>query len=184
MVRFTMLAVALLVLTGTSNARGQDTDEVKKLKKEVELLERELKVARVENEQLKREIEQLKAAKTTTKKEEPQKKTLSELLPTETTLSGDYAGEKAGSERGTFAVTITERTGNKVKGTWLAKPDMKEAYPEREIVGEISDNKLVLRPVNTVTKWTCTMYLKGQALEGYNVFPDGNRVKVALKVAK
>ena len=38
MIRFTMLAVALLTLVGASSARGQDTDEVKRLKEKIELL--------------------------------------------------------------------------------------------------------------------------------------------------
>ncbi len=62
MVRFTMLAVALLVLTGASNARGQDTDEVKRLKEKVELLETKLKLAERDIQDLKKENDQLKAS--------------------------------------------------------------------------------------------------------------------------
>jgi hypothetical protein len=56
MIRFPVLALALLALTSASSARGQETDEVKRLKREIELLERELKVARSENDLLKAKI--------------------------------------------------------------------------------------------------------------------------------
>ena len=61
MVRYTMLAVALLALTGASNARAQDTDETKRLKDKIELLETKLKLAERDIQDLKKENDQLKA---------------------------------------------------------------------------------------------------------------------------
>ncbi len=61
MVRFTLLGVALLIVVGASDARGQEPAEVKRLEKEIELLKRELKAAREENDLLKKEVERLKA---------------------------------------------------------------------------------------------------------------------------
>ena len=62
MIRFTMLAVALFVLTGASNVRSQDSDEVKRLKVKVELLEAKLETAKLKIEKLQKENEQLKAS--------------------------------------------------------------------------------------------------------------------------
>jgi hypothetical protein len=182
--RVIFLSATLSLLCGSGIVRGDDADEIKLLKKEIELFKAKLEAANLKIEKLERENELLKGNKLTTEKEDTKKKTLSELLTPETVLTGDWAGTAAGADSGTLTVTITERTGNKLKGTWLAKATNKDAFPEREIVGEISDNKLTLRPVNTVAKWTCTLTFKGQALEGFNVLSDGTRAKIALKVPK
>jgi len=63
-----MLAVAIMVLAGASNARGQDADEVKRLKKEIELLQSKLETANLKIEKLQTENEQLKAGRSKTAK--------------------------------------------------------------------------------------------------------------------
>ena len=64
MVRFPMLAVALLILAGASSARSQETDEVKRLKEKVELLQAKLEAATLRIEKLQAENDQLKAGGT------------------------------------------------------------------------------------------------------------------------
>ena len=66
MVRFTILFVTLVVLPGTLNACGPD-DDVKQLKKEVELLKAKLEVANLKVEKLQKENDELKAGGATTK---------------------------------------------------------------------------------------------------------------------
>jgi len=58
--RFTILAMVVLVSAELTNSRGQDTDEVRRLKERIELLEAKLKLAEKENELLKKEMEILK----------------------------------------------------------------------------------------------------------------------------
>ncbi len=60
MIRFTMVAAVLLAAAGASVARGQDADEVAKLKREVELLKKENVLLAKEAELLKKEVELLK----------------------------------------------------------------------------------------------------------------------------
>lgn len=62
MTRFTMLAAALFVLTGTSHVRGEDPAETAKLKREIELLKKENALLSKEVELLKKEVDQLKKA--------------------------------------------------------------------------------------------------------------------------
>ncbi|OWK39487.1 hypothetical protein FRUB_06050 [Fimbriiglobus ruber] len=53
--------MALFVLSGASNARGQDSDEVKRLKEKIELLEAKLEAAKLKMEKLETENKQLQA---------------------------------------------------------------------------------------------------------------------------
>jgi hypothetical protein len=61
MSRLALLTVALVLLAGASNAHGQDSEEVKRLKKEIELLQAKLEAANLKIEKLQKENEQLKA---------------------------------------------------------------------------------------------------------------------------
>src|SRR5262245_39966832 len=62
MARGVVLAVVLLVAFVAPGASGQDTEEVKRLKDRVAILEAKVKRAEAENAQLKQEVAQLKAA--------------------------------------------------------------------------------------------------------------------------
>lgn len=66
MVRFTILVVTLVVFAGTSNAQGPG-DDVKQLKKEVELLKAKLEVANLKVEKLQKENDEIKAGGATAK---------------------------------------------------------------------------------------------------------------------
>jgi hypothetical protein len=61
MARFMLLLPAIFALTGASNARGEDTEEVKRLKEKVELLQAKLEAANLKIEKLQKENDQLRA---------------------------------------------------------------------------------------------------------------------------
>ncbi len=60
MARVLMLVMAVVLIAGVSNARGDDTEEVKRLKKQVEDLQSKLKDASLKVEKLEAENMQLK----------------------------------------------------------------------------------------------------------------------------
>lgn len=63
MARFMLVPVVLFLLASGPAVRGQDTNETKRLKERVELLETKLKLAEKENELLKKELEAFKKGK-------------------------------------------------------------------------------------------------------------------------
>jgi len=63
MLRFIMFVVVLLVLGGGSVARSQSTDEVKRLKEQIELLQAKLEAATLKIEKLEKELAASRAGK-------------------------------------------------------------------------------------------------------------------------
>jgi len=158
MIRFTMLVVPLLVLAGAPNALGQDTDEVKRLKAQVELLQAKLEVANLTIEKLEVENQKLKAGGEV---EGKAKKSLSDRLPAGTSIVGTYKLPGVNGESGTATLTIAERDGNKVKGTYKA-----EGGPGFEFEGTISGNTMTGKSIGSAVQKSLTVSMRGDALDG------------------
>ncbi len=186
MIRFTMLAVALLTLVGASSARGQDTDEVTRLKEKIELLQAKLETAALKIEKLEKELalttkggEKSAAAKATP---------LSDILVAGAELSSKSehtAGPfRGGTGKGTL--TITSREGNSFKGTTTWVNDQDKSSGSGEIAGTISGNsatwKAVDNPVQNEVKGT--LRADGSYIDAIAKNAKGTIIKVTLKVEK
>lgn len=164
MVRLIMLAVVCLAFAGSSAARGQDTDEVKQLNKEIELLQAKLEAANLKVEKLEAEVRKFKGSG---KVEPDDKRSLSDLLPVGVVAAGQYAFPGANGEVGEADLTITERDGSKVKGRYGAKrPGEAERVPGFEFEGTISGNTLTAKSVGSAQKKTLKVSLRGNELTG------------------
>ena len=178
MVRFTMLAVAILVLTGATNARGQDTDEVKRLKEKVELLQSKLETATLKIEKLQAENEQLKAGGA---KDLAKKPSLSDLLPEGKTITGTMISAQTGKE-GTVTFVITDRDGKKYKATTTTVYMGVTTNGKTE--GEISGSQMTCKSVGLANNLSATLVLKGEELSGIVTQANGAKSKVAFSVGK
>lgn len=163
MLRFTMLAVAILPLAVASAARGQDTDEVKKLKGRIELLENKLKLAEKEVELLKKELEQTKKGGVKAPTDKPKDvQTLADLLTEGTVIRGDFSfrGKKV---TGDWSLTIKEVTGKKFKGL----------YNVREVEGTIDGDRISFKSVNTTVNISVIGSLKKDTIDLVWTGPEG-----------
>ncbi len=161
---FFVFALSLL-----SVATAQDPTDVAKLKQQNELLQAKLEAANLKIEKLENQLaEQLKANKLATEKEVSKRKlSLSDRIPAGTAILGNYQFTKTGGEAGTVTLTITERDGNKVKGTYVPKAlNAAEAYLGWSFEGVIAGNKLTAKSVGKAAKRTLTVNMKGDTLEG------------------
>ena len=183
MFRYASMAV-LLGLVFFPAARGQDTDEVKRLRDTVAVLEAKLKLAEKEVELLKREVEQLKGKQAAAKEG---KKSLSDLLPAGTVMEGDFrmkSSDKAsGKASGKAVVTIRKRNGNKFEGAWTVTLDGVERGPV-EFEGEVSGGRITFRSVDSVNKSTMSGEVTGGSLELDWASNNNLRAKVVLKLPK
>lgn len=180
MIRLALLAVSLVVLPGASGVRGQDTEEVKKLKERIELLEAKLKQAEIE-------IAQLRAKTPGGEKEAPKKASLSDLLTVGKILSGNYRSAKGNGLEGggEVVITIGERDGKKVKASGVLKPSSKDAQNITiDYEGEIEGVRLTLRSVGKANKSSATLSLKGESLEGAWSNMTGDKGTMAFKLSK
>jgi hypothetical protein len=114
MFRFTMLAVTLLVFAGAPNARGQETDEVKRLKERIELLEAKLKLAERENQDLKAENKQLKAGGAKKPADEPA--VADDAFASGTVFEGRRQYTSLAASVQAVRLEITERKGTSFQG--------------------------------------------------------------------
>ena len=187
MIRFTMLAVALLTLVGASSARGQDTDEVTRLKEKIELLQAKLETAALKIEKLEKEL-----ALTTKGGEKPvaaaKATPLSDILVAGAVLS-NKSEHTAGPFRGATGkgtLTITSREGNSFKGTTTWVSDQDKSSGSGEIAGTISGNsatwKAVDNPVQNEVKGT--LRADGSYIDAIGKNAKGTVIKVTLKVEK
>lgn len=186
MARLTILAMAMLILTGASTSHGQDTDEVKRLKEKIELLEAKLEAANLKVEGLQRENEELKNQAAQPKaglKVARNQSLLSDRLQSGTVLNGTYYFQ-VGGERGTTTLTITERDGNKVKGTYKPKKlESAEAYPGFTFEGVIKGNALEAYSVGSANRKKMALTLRGNALDGGMYFIDSRtNARVSFKL--
>jgi hypothetical protein len=171
---------ALVILIASSQVRGEDPSEVKRLKERIEFLETKVKLLELQNEKLQKENSDLKAQKTGSEKETT-KKSLSALLSPGTVMVGDWAEGNGG---GDVTITILKRDGNKVEGKYVATNRVtKEQYPERDIEGEIEGIKLTIRPVATSAKWTIVLSLVRENLKGTRVLGT-SKATMGLKFQK
>ncbi len=109
---FCLVFVFSVVLLSGANVRGQDSDEVKRLKERNELLETKLKLAELQLDQLKKEVEQLKAKTPGGEKDVTKKQSLSDLLPEGKNITGTMVSAQTGKD-GTVTFSITDRDGKK-----------------------------------------------------------------------
>lgn len=153
-------ALAAMLIPGLSAARAQDTDELAKLRAQIELLKKE-------NELLKKEIELLKKEA----KAKPDgaggskagARSLSELLPAGTVLKGGYRATQGGGH-GEITVTISERDGKKFKATTVARQmkDNKDVGTvDGEIEGVIDGARLTYKNIGAANKVNASLTLKG-----------------------
>lgn len=185
MVRYFVAAAVTFLFTSAPCARAEDSDEVKRLKERMELLETKLKLAEKENQLLRKEIELLKSGQPAPGKS-TSKKSLSDRLPDGTVISGVYR-QFGIAGKGEIAVTITGRDGNKVKGTTSLKftdPDGKVRASEGNVEGEINGVLLTLKSVGGSSKVNMTLTLKGDALEGTWSSSAGGKGTVGFKLAR
>jgi len=136
MLRKTWVAVALLVVIGPSGACGQDSDEVKRLRGQIEQLEAKLKSTSSEAQDLKKENERLKASVATGRAS----RQLADILTEGTAIGGDYRFAGPDMARGEWLLMIKERKGDRFKGVYLAKGAQKkggwgDAVAEGTLVG-------------------------------------------------
>lgn len=164
--------ICALIVCVSRPALAQDSANVDQLRKEIEILKKE-------NELLKKEVELLKKemqSKDDDEKPEPAKKgrtkgpSLSDLLPEGKVLNGTYR-ESMGIGRGDIIFTISQRDGNKVKGTanmrHIDNATGKEASSTAEAEGVINGSRFSWSTIGSANKVQATTTLvRGQALEG------------------
>lgn len=182
---FTFSFVTLAMIVACSNVRAQESDEVKRLKSQNELLETMLKLVEKENELLKKEIDLLKVKKARADEKES-KKSLSDLLPVGTTLTGiaKYYLVGGNGRSNPVKVTITERDGKKIKGSWVATREDGKETPENSLEGDIEGVVLRIRSITPTVIFVCPLTLNGESLEGTGTDTNGLKYEVALKISK
>ncbi len=179
MERFALVVVALIVLMGASDACGQETDEVKQLKVQIELLEAKLEAANLKIEKLEQENQQLKAGGKTSAPA-GRKPSLSERLTAGTVIKGDFITTNMGKDnvRGKATLTVSERKENTFKGTLLAtvegKPDL-----EHEVTGTITSTGVASKSVSAPNPFT----LHGKLRDDYLTLQfSGQFTKATVKL--
>ena len=179
MERFAQVAVALIVLIGSSDSYGQEADEVKQLKARIELLEAKLEAANLKIEKLEQENQQLKAGGKTPLPSS-RKPRLSERLTPGTVLMGDFVTTNMGKDnvRGKATLTVSERKENTFKGKVLATVDGKPDL-EHEITGTITSTGLTSKSVSAPNPFT----LNGQLRDDYLTLHFGGQfTKATIKL--
>lgn len=164
MERFTLLAMALMLMIGASDARGQDADEVKRLKAQVELLQAKLEAANLKIEKLEKENQQLKLGGKAPVPE-GRKSSLSERLTQGTVLGGDFATTNMGKDnfRGKATLTVSDRKDNNIKGKFLGTADGKPDF-EFEVTGTINGNGVSIKSVGAPNPFTLIGQLRDEYL--------------------
>jgi hypothetical protein len=172
MLRHLLMTTSLILVLGGSQVRGQDADELKKLKERADALEAKLKQAEKENDALRKDNEILKA-------KVGEKRTLYDRIPAGTVLAGDYKFTSTTKlPNGELVLTIKERDGKKFKGTHVATS--KDGTLTADIEGVINGDTLTYSRVNSVELFTVEATLKGETLECK--FTDANRLKADMKL--
>jgi hypothetical protein len=103
MVRFALLAVALVLVAGAPDVRGQDSDEVKRLKKEIESLQAKLKDANLKIEKLEVQLKSTGGKKPADKAPKADPFAVGTVFTGTRTFSGGY--------RQTVVLEVTKREG-------------------------------------------------------------------------
>ena len=184
MVCYRPAIMVLALLLSAPNVRGDDSDEVKRLKERIELLETKLKLAERDIEDLKKENASLRSNQPASEKPSS-KKTLSERLPEGTVASGAY-NQFGLKGRGETTLTVTGREGNKLTGTMHLKfTDAAGKVTEKEgnVEGEINGILLTLKTAGEAGKVSLTVSLRGNVLEGKWSSSAGGKGNVGFKLA-
>lgn len=181
MIRSILLATGFFVAAGVSHVRGQNADEVSRLKERIELLELKLKVAEREIQDLKEENRKLKGGPAMEKT-----RTLAEVLTSGAMIQGEFKFSNPEMTEGQWKLKIDERTGGRFKGKYSAKitkPNKSDPV-EVDAEGTISGNQITFSPVNTV-KMTATVtgMLKNDVLE-LNWDGKAGKAKLIAKIQK
>lgn len=174
------LAVLFSVLTlGGASARGQDSDELKRLKARNAELEAKIKKLEADKAELQKQLDQLKKAG-----DEPDgaKKTLSDRLPVGQVLAGEIRINDGTVH--TLSVKVTERSGKKVKAT-LSFTNRDKKVVEIPLEGEVNGVRLSLKSVGMVTHRSLSVNLKGEVLEGTSYNQEAaNQLPVTFRFRK
>lgn len=182
--------VTILAFAISQRATAQDGGNVEELQKQVEILKKENELLKKEVELLKKELE----AKDEEHNEKPEvvKKgrsrgpSLSDLLTEGKVLSGTYR-ESMGVGRGDITFSISERNGNKIKGTasmrHIDNATNRETTSTAEAEGVINGSRFSWVTVGSANRHQATTTLvRGVALEGTYKTVGGQVGTVAFKL--
>lgn len=174
MVRFTLLALAILATSVPTAARGQDA-EVKALRAEVELLRAKLEAANRKAEKLQIELDLVRKGGKV-----DGAKTLAERLLEGSVLKGDFTTTNLGKDNymGSATLTVSSRKDSAVKGTLLFTAPGKPNY-EHEVTGSVVGESLTLKSVSAPKQFTAN----GAHREGYLTLQwSGETTKARLRL--
>lgn len=186
MARFTMLAVALFTLAVETSARGQDSDQVKLLKKEIETLQAKLETANLKIEKLQADLDKARKGEAKPAAAAGKQVAIGDLLPEGATLSNLYQFQTGDRHKGSGTLTIASRDGDSFTGTLVGGTDGKPAKTA-EVKGKIRGMTTVtIRSVNLPTDWEVTGTLRkdGSCIEWSGNMPGSGSVKGTLTPAK
>lgn len=171
-----LVAVAFVL----GSVRGEDTDEVKRLKEKVASLETKLKLAEKEIEHLKKELSLTDRSNL----KNLAKKTLSDRVRIDTVLAGDESFDRGGVI-GFLTITITHREGNKVKASYIWKSKRKDkGVTTRDLEGEINLNQLSFHSVGLASKINISLSMNGDVLNGSVNHSELGKGKLSLRFSK
>jgi hypothetical protein len=174
----------LLLLVSVSQASAQDSDEVKKLKEKIDLLEKKLQLAGRENELLRKELDQARGSKGGTLVTQD-KKALSARLEVGAILTGTEVFNNGIG--GSLTLTVTERDGNKIKASYrFVKKGAqgKVLQADRDLEGEVELNRVTFKSVGKAHTINLSLSLNGDSLNGSVKHSNGNSGKVGVKFGK
>jgi hypothetical protein len=182
--RYVVVALTIIVVSHARMSHAQDGKNSDGLIDRIAILEAELRLAEKENEALRSENDKLKS--TTKDKNERAKKSLSDALPPDSVLKGDfrYVAMNGEEHAGEFNITVLERDGKKVKAEYKGVNLKNNFVLKCEIEGDIKNNRVVLRAVNTAKKFTLAGMMKGDSLEMDFVDNLGGKALMVAKLPK
>jgi len=183
------MTLAIMSFMSLPSSEAQDAPKVEDLQKEIEILKKENELQKKEIELLKKEL-QSKSVESD-EKPEPAKKgrtrgpNLSDMMLEGKVITGTFR-ESKGESKGDITITISERNGNKFKGTstirvvdWNGK--VIDSAPEIE--GVINGSRFTWTTIGSANRINSTLILvRGQALEGTYKTIGGQVGSVAFKL--
>jgi hypothetical protein len=157
------IAAIIFAVLSAPIAQGQETDDPKILKAQLEASKAQfeaakakLEAANLKIEKLQREIDQLKAAASNQKgtgEKDKVNKRLVDLVAVGTTITGDYRFRAGDQSSGNWSITIKEINGKKITGTYTVKKLRPTEGPGNvvDFEGTLEGNSITFNPVNTTT---------------------------------
>ncbi len=162
----TTFMIASIYVFGAQVVVAEDDNPVSKLQQEVEKLRSENEKLVKENNDLKEQIANLKA-----RNPNLTKRTLSDLLVPDSSVSGDYRFLDGNKEKGDWTLIINERKGAKFKGQ----------YGDKEAEGTIIGNKIHFKTINTAEAYTVSGIMKGDTITLDYIGARGRRAVLVAK---